>query len=240
MIPPASGAASALGFLAAPLSFEQVAQRIRCALDAPDSTRRPIDAILRELEAEAARRLRAAGVADADASRRALRRHAPGRPDARDQRAAARRARSPTRAMPAIRAGVRRAPMPRAIPPSMRGADIEAVSFRVRCRGPLPRLSLHARPARGRAGAARKGTRAGLVRRRLRRYAGLRPLCAGARRAHRRPGDHRGARGDHGHPARRHGHRRCRRQPAHRRRAWPRAPRRASTAGHAARAGSAR
>src|SRR5215471_17262491 len=52
LVPPASGAASALGFLAAPLSFEQVRSHpIRLAAPAAAAT---IDAILREL-AEAAR-----------------------------------------------------------------------------------------------------------------------------------------------------------------------------------------
>ena len=52
LIPPASGAASALGFLAAPLSFEQVRSH-PVRLDAPDAAA-TIDAILRELT-EAAR-----------------------------------------------------------------------------------------------------------------------------------------------------------------------------------------
>ena len=48
LIPPASGAASALGFLAAPLSFEQVRShplQARCA-----RRRRRIDAVLHELD----------------------------------------------------------------------------------------------------------------------------------------------------------------------------------------------
>ena len=52
LIPPASGAASALGFLAAPLSFEQVRSH-PVRLDAPVAAA-TIDAILRELT-EAAR-----------------------------------------------------------------------------------------------------------------------------------------------------------------------------------------
>src|SRR6516165_4622510 len=55
LIPPASGAASALGFLAAPLSFEQVRSR-PVQLDAPGAAA-SIDAILRELTAAARSRL---------------------------------------------------------------------------------------------------------------------------------------------------------------------------------------
>ncbi|HEY3847843.1 MAG TPA: hydantoinase/oxoprolinase family protein, partial [Acetobacteraceae bacterium] len=64
IIPPASGAASALGFLAAPLSFEQVRSH-PVKLDAPDAAA-VIDTTLRALEADARDRLIAAGVAAAD------------------------------------------------------------------------------------------------------------------------------------------------------------------------------
>ena len=53
LIPPASGAASALGFLAAPLSFEQVRSH-PVRLDAPGAAA-TIDAILRELTETRAR-----------------------------------------------------------------------------------------------------------------------------------------------------------------------------------------
>ena len=62
IIPPASGAASALGFLAAPLSFEDVRSRrieFREGFDVA-----AINALLRELEAEGRRHLKDAGVAD--------------------------------------------------------------------------------------------------------------------------------------------------------------------------------
>ena len=52
------------------------------------------------------------------------------------------------------------------------GVGVEAVSFRVRCRGPLPQLSLTEAGARLRRRGA-EGHARGLVRRRLRRYAGL-------------------------------------------------------------------
>ena len=64
LIPPASGAASALGFLAAPLSFEQVRSHpVRLEASGAAST---IETILRELRDAARSRLVAAGVADAD------------------------------------------------------------------------------------------------------------------------------------------------------------------------------
>ncbi|MBV9114286.1 MAG: hydantoinase B/oxoprolinase family protein [Hyphomicrobiales bacterium] len=64
MIPPASGAASALGFLAAPLSFEQVRSH-PLRLDAPDAAE-TIDAVLAELEQETRAHLLAAGVAESE------------------------------------------------------------------------------------------------------------------------------------------------------------------------------
>ncbi|MGN6771916.1 MAG: hydantoinase B/oxoprolinase family protein [Rhizobiaceae bacterium] len=60
LIPPASGAASALGFLAAPLSFEQVRSRVT-NLDAPDAAAQ-MSTVLGEIEAEARQMLVAAGV----------------------------------------------------------------------------------------------------------------------------------------------------------------------------------
>ncbi len=62
LIPPASGAASALGFLAAPLSFEQ-ARSHPLRLDAPDAGAE-IDAVLTALVADTRARLLAAGVAE--------------------------------------------------------------------------------------------------------------------------------------------------------------------------------
>ena len=64
LIPPASGAASALGFLAAPLSFEQVRSH-PVRLEAPDAAA-TIEAILRELTEAARAHLLAAGVVEAD------------------------------------------------------------------------------------------------------------------------------------------------------------------------------
>jgi 5-oxoprolinase (ATP-hydrolysing) len=157
LIPPASGAASALGFLAAPLSFEQVRSH-PVRLDAPDAAA-TIDAILRELT-EAAR-ARLAGEADVVIERLADMRlegqmHEigvplpdgvpgldPGITDA---------------AMPAIREAFAAAYAAR-YTSVYAGVGVMAVSFRVRCRGRLPQLSLTEAGGRP-VGAARKGTRA--------------------------------------------------------------------------------
>ncbi len=63
IIPPASGAASALGFLAAPLSFESV--RSWPTTLAGEWNPEPINAVLRELEQEGRRLLHEAGAPDA-------------------------------------------------------------------------------------------------------------------------------------------------------------------------------
>ena len=116
-----------------------------------------------------------------DVVTRAPGRHAPGRPDARDQRARCPTARSPTRP---CRRSARRFATAYAAPLHLRlcaASASMAVSFRVRCRGPLPRLSLTEAGGRVRRRGT-EGQRAGLVRRRLRRYAGLRSLCPAHRR----------------------------------------------------------
>lgn len=64
IVPPASGAASALGFLAAPLSFE-ISRSMPVQLS-EDFDAAPINALLEELEAEAKALLAAAGVAELD------------------------------------------------------------------------------------------------------------------------------------------------------------------------------
>ena len=64
LIPPASGAASALGFLAAPLSFEQVRSH-PVRLDRPGAAP-AIDAVLTELEADTRAEITNAGIAPAD------------------------------------------------------------------------------------------------------------------------------------------------------------------------------
>jgi 5-oxoprolinase (ATP-hydrolysing) len=64
IIPPASGAASAFGFLAAPLSFEQVQSMPVELSDLQDGT--PVNQVLGQLEAQGRAQLRAAGVTDAE------------------------------------------------------------------------------------------------------------------------------------------------------------------------------
>jgi 5-oxoprolinase (ATP-hydrolysing)/N-methylhydantoinase A len=155
LIPPASGAASALGFLAAPLSFEQVRSH-PVRLEAPGAAA-SIEAILRELTDAARDRLLAAGVAVADVvTERLADMRLEGQmheisvplPDG---------AITDT-AMPAIRAAFATAYAAR-YTSVYSGVGVMAISFRVRCRGPLPRLALTEAGARS-AGAARKGTRA--------------------------------------------------------------------------------
>jgi 5-oxoprolinase (ATP-hydrolysing)/N-methylhydantoinase A len=155
LIPPASGAASALGFLAAPLSFEQVRSH-PVRLEAPGSAA-TIEAILRDLTDAARARLLAAGVAAAEVvTERLADMRLEGQmheisvplPDGVITDAA----------MPAIRAAFATAYAAR-YTSVYGGVGIMAISFRVRCRGPLPQLSLTEAGARP-AGAARKGTRA--------------------------------------------------------------------------------
>jgi 5-oxoprolinase (ATP-hydrolysing)/N-methylhydantoinase A len=149
LIPPASGAASALGFLAAPLSFEQVRSH-PVRLDEPGAAA-TIDAILRELEVAARARLDETGVVTERLADMRLegQMHEIGvaLPDGAITDAT----------MPAIREAF-------AIGYAARytsvysGVGVMAVSFRVRCRGPLPQLSLTEAGARS-AGIARKGSR---------------------------------------------------------------------------------
>jgi 5-oxoprolinase (ATP-hydrolysing)/N-methylhydantoinase A len=161
LIPPASGAASALGFLAAPLSFEQVRSH-PVRLEAPGAAA-AIETILRELGDAARSRLVAAGIAEADVVTERLadmrlegQMHEisvplpdgvpgldPGITDA---------------AMPGIRAAFATAYAAR-YTSVYSGVGVMAISFRVRCRGPLPQLSLTEAGPRT-TSAARKGTRA--------------------------------------------------------------------------------
>ena len=154
LIPPASGAASALGFLAAPLSFEQVRSH-PLLLDEPEAALH-IDAVLRELEAETRARLVAAGVAAADivtersADMRLLGQIHEinvGLPSGRIERAS----------MPAIRQAFATAYAGR-YTSVYDGVAVQLVSLRVRCRGPLPSLTLTQADTAS-SGAARKGAR---------------------------------------------------------------------------------
>jgi 5-oxoprolinase (ATP-hydrolysing)/N-methylhydantoinase A len=151
LIPPASGAASALGFLAAPLSFEQVRSH-PVRLEEPGAAE-TIDAILRELT-EAAR-ARLVGESELVTERLAdmrlegqMHEISVALPDGPITDAT----------IPAIRAAFATAYAAR-YTSVYAGVGVMAVSFRVRCRGALPQLSLTEAGARA-DGAARKGTRA--------------------------------------------------------------------------------
>jgi 5-oxoprolinase (ATP-hydrolysing)/N-methylhydantoinase A len=151
LIPPASGAASALGFLAAPLSFEQVRSH-PVRLDAPGAAA-SIDAILREL-AEAAR---ARLPTDQEVTTERL---ADMRLEGQMHEISVVLPAGPVTdaTMPAIREAFVAAYSQR-YTSVYSGVGIMAVSFRVRCRGQLPRLSLT--EAGGRSdGMALKGKRA--------------------------------------------------------------------------------
>ncbi|WP_376088863.1 hydantoinase B/oxoprolinase family protein [Roseomonas sp. CCTCC AB2023176] len=154
IIPPASGAASALGFLVAPLSFEAV--RSLPVVLAPGFDAGLVNGALDALEAECRARLAEAGVAASDmrVERSADMRLVgqvhetnvplPGGAMGED-------------ALDAIRAAFEQVYTRRytALPP---GATIEAISFRVRVIGPEPALSLRQAGADA-TGPARKGTR---------------------------------------------------------------------------------
>ena len=154
LIPPASGAASALGFLAAPLSFEQVRSH-PVRLDGPDAAA-TIETILRELSESARARLLSAGVAAADMVTERL---ADMRLEGQMHEISVALPDGPITAatVPAIRAAFATAYAAR-YTSVYAGVGIMAISFRVRCRGPLPQLSLTEAGARS-DGSARKGTR---------------------------------------------------------------------------------
>jgi len=154
LIPPASGAASALGFLAAPLSFEQVRSH-PMRLDEPGAAAR-IDAVLNELTEETRARLEAAGVSPGDVvTERSADMRLFGQiheinfvlPDGDIDDAA----------MPGVRAAFAAAYAAR-YTSVYEGVAVQLVSLRVRCRGPLPDLTI-ARAETGGGGPARKGVR---------------------------------------------------------------------------------
>ena len=148
LIPPASGAASALGFLAAPLSFEQVRSH-PVLLNAPGAAG-TIDAILRELTNAARSRL-----TDTELTER----FADMRLEGQMHEITVRLPDGPITdaTMPKIREAFATAYAAR-YTSVYAGVGVMAVSFRVRCRGPLPRLSLTEAGAHP-TGSARKGTR---------------------------------------------------------------------------------
>ena len=155
IIPPASGAASAFGFLAAPLSFEQVQSHPVELSDLRDAA--PVNQVLAALEAQGRKQLRVAGVLDADirVTRWADMRLVGQMHDIRV-------------ALPAGSIGPSQVPLLReafvlayrtrytAVPPSAR---FEAINFRVNCAGPVPTLTISGALAAGGDRPARKGSR---------------------------------------------------------------------------------
>jgi len=155
LIPPASGAASALGFLAAPLSFEQVRSH-PLRLDEPRAAVR-IDAVLNDLTAETRARLEAAGVAPADVI---VERSADMRlfGQLHEINFALPTGSIDEAAMPGIRAAFAAAYASR-YTSVYEGVAVQLVSLRVRCRGRLPALTI-AQVESNASGPERKGTRA--------------------------------------------------------------------------------
>jgi 5-oxoprolinase (ATP-hydrolysing)/N-methylhydantoinase A len=155
IVPPASGAASALGFLVAPLSFERV--RSLPVVFAPGFDATGINRVLAELEAEGRAMLAEAGVA-------------PG--DIRVERAADMRLVGqvheitvplPDGTLDATRLAEIRAAFERVYTARytavFSGAQIEAISFRLRVVGPEPGLALHQAGGDAAGRPKRKGTR---------------------------------------------------------------------------------
>jgi 5-oxoprolinase (ATP-hydrolysing)/N-methylhydantoinase A len=154
IVPPASGAASALGFLAAPLSFERARShpvRIEPGFDAQGLAR-----TLAELEADGRARLAEAGVAAADMR---VERFADMRlvGQMHDISVPLPEGEIGEASLAAIRAAFVAAYARRYTAPP-EGARIEAINFRVRVEGPTPRLALDGATGGG-EGAKRKGTR---------------------------------------------------------------------------------
>jgi 5-oxoprolinase (ATP-hydrolysing)/N-methylhydantoinase A len=155
IIPPASGAASAIGFLAAPLSFEFV--RSRPVTLSGQWNPEPINAVLAELEEEGARMLREAG---ASASTVRIERAADMRlagqiheitvklPDGKITR----------ESEPAIQQAFRSAYAAR-YTSVYEGAGMQILNLRVRCWAPSPDLELR-QSAVTTAAPKKKGTRA--------------------------------------------------------------------------------
>ncbi len=155
IIPPASGAASALGFLAAPLSFELVRShpvRFSGEFDAD-----AVNGVLAELEAEGRRRLAEAGV---DAAAVTVERSADMRLTGQMHEIAVPLPAGAIDAgsLEAIRTAFAEVYTAR-YTSLYGGAEIEAINFRVRCLGPTPTLSLAGATGGGDAAAKRKGTR---------------------------------------------------------------------------------
>ncbi|MGK9165020.1 hydantoinase B/oxoprolinase family protein [Inquilinus limosus] len=155
IIPPASGAASALGFLAAPLSFELV--RSHPVRFSGDFDADVVNGVLAELEAEGRRRLAEAGV---DAAAVTVERSADMRLVGQMHEIAVPLPSDPIGAgsLEAIRTAFAEVYTAR-YTSLYGGAEIEAINFRVRCLGPTPTLSLTGAAGGGDTAAKRKRTR---------------------------------------------------------------------------------
>ena len=149
LIPPASGAASALGFLAAPLSFEQVRSH-PVRLDAARRRGRSMRCCA-SWNRRRGPHLIAAGVAASDV---VVERSADMRLEGQMHEINVPLPDGAITAdcLPAIRAAFATAYAAR-YTSVYGGVGVQAISFRVRCRGPLPALSLDA----GRCGRVRHG-----------------------------------------------------------------------------------
>lgn len=154
LIPPASGAASALGFLAAPLSFEDV-RSYPLRLD-EEGAAEAIDKTLAELEAGTRARLASAGVPEAEiVTERSADMRLFGQ--LHEINVALPAGQIDEAAMPEIRDAFAVAYETR-YTAVYGGVEVQMVSLRVRCRGALPELSVtQANAAEG--GEALKGRR---------------------------------------------------------------------------------
>ena len=161
IIPPASGAASALGFLAAPLSFELVRslpgralRRLRRGCDQPhsvgDSSRKAAAASPRP----ASRRATSSSSAPPTCASSGRCTTSPSR---------CRPGRSAHASLDAIREAFAKAYSAR-YTSVYEGARMEAINFRVRCAGPTPKLSLAGATGGGDVGAEDQGQAPRLVR----------------------------------------------------------------------------
>jgi 5-oxoprolinase (ATP-hydrolysing) len=156
IVPPASGAASALGFLAAPLSFELVRSLPVRLVDGFDAD--AVNTVLAGLEREGRARLAESGVTDADV---VVERIADMRLSGQMHEISVPLPEGPIggAGLTRVRAAFARAYTAR-YTSLYDGAEIEAISFRVRCVGPTPTLSLTGATGGDDTSAKRKGTRA--------------------------------------------------------------------------------
>ncbi|MGO4836828.1 hydantoinase/oxoprolinase family protein, partial [Rhizobiaceae sp. 2RAB30] len=155
LIPPASGAASALGFLAAPLSFEGV-RSLRVELK-PGFDAEAVNRLLTELEDEGRHHLTRSGIEPGDTvvERSADMRLVGQMHDISVPLPATALGEAD---LPAIREAFVRAYSARYAAP-FEGARFESVNFRVRVAGPTPQLSLTGATGGGDAAARVKGQR---------------------------------------------------------------------------------